>query len=85
MSYYVKYVKVFVIIPLVFVATTMIAQPGFTPPGQGGTIPPNPCVGQGNGKPCQPIPISGGIEFLIAAGMIIGIKKLYSSNKTKHN
>ena len=59
---------------------------GGTPPGQGGG---NPGNGGGPGgpgnpcpppfRPCEPIPINGGVEYVIAAGVILGIRKLYQS------
>ena len=68
---------------------------GGTPPGQGGTPPGqgggNPGNGGGPGgpgnpcpppfRPCEPIPINGGVEYVIAAGVILGIRKLYLSKK----
>ena len=79
----IKHLKVGIILFLLFISVSVFAQPPFTPPGQGGGPPPRPCPGP-PWQPCPDIPISGGIEFLIAAGMVIGLKKLYSSNKTKH-
>jgi hypothetical protein len=55
---------------------------GGTPPGQGGGKPGNPCPGP-PGTPCPQIPINDGAGFLIITGMVIGIKKLYDSNKSK--
>ena len=68
---------------------------GGTPPGQGGTPPGqgggNPGNGGGPGgpgnpcpppfRPCEPIPINGGVEYIIVAGVILGIRKLYLSKK----
>lgn len=76
-----RFIKYGLIIPLLFLGTIILAQPGFPGPGGGGPPPPNPC----GGKPCPPIPITGGIGFLIAAGMIIGIKRIYSSDKFGKN
>ena len=70
-----QYLKVGLIIPLVFISAMIFAQPGFTPPGQGGPPPPNPCNGN-NGKPCRPIPIDSGVGLLVAAGIAIGIRKI---------
>ena len=83
MRFIARYIKFGFIIPLIFMGTITFAQPGFPGPGTpGGGPPPNPCGwGNSNGKPCQPIPITSGIGFLIAAGMIIGIRKLYKSDK----
>jgi len=83
-----------IFISAIFFSFNLYAQPGGTPPGHGGTppghggTPPgqgggkpgNPCPGP-PGTPCPQIPISGGLEFLIVAGMIIGVRKLYKSNK----
>ena len=53
----------------------LFAQPpGGPPPGGGGST--------GTRPPCwepECIPIDGGIGFLIAAGAVIGVKKLYGN------
>ena len=82
MGLIIKYFKVGAVITLLFLSSLAFAQPPFTPPGQGGEPPPHPCPGP-PWAPCPQIPISGGIEFLIIAGMIIGIKKLYDKNKNR--
>ena len=62
---------------------------GGTPPGQGGGNPGNGGGAGGPGnpcpppfQPCEPIPINGGVEYVIAAGVILGIRKLYLSKKS---
>ena len=84
MGFVIKYLKAGIFISLLFVSTVMFAQPPFTPPGQGGNPPGNPCPGP-PGTPCPQIPLTGGIGFLIAAGMIIGIRKIYKSENQKEN
>lgn len=51
----------------IFLSSTLIAQPTGGGPG-------------GGGNPDNPVPI-GGIELLIAAGAILGIKKVYKGVK----
>ena len=84
MGFVIKYLKVGIFISFLFISTAIFAQPPFTPPGQGGNPPGNPCPGP-PGTPCPQIPITGGIGFLIVAGMIIGIRKIYRSDNQKDN
>ena len=81
MGLVIKYFRVGVVITLLFLSSLAFAQPPFPGPPGGGP-PPHPCPGP-PWMPCPQIPISGGIEFLIIAGMIIGIKKLYDKNKNR--
>ena len=76
----IKYFRVGLIVLLLIFSSIIFAQPPFTPPGQGGTPPGNPCPGP-PGTDCPQIPITGGIGFLIAAGILIGINKLHKLNK----
>ena len=80
----IKHLKVGIILFLLFISVSVFAQPPFTPPGQGGSPPPRPCNGNGPWG-CEEIPITGGIGFLIAAGMIIGIRRIYRSDNQKGN
>ena len=69
------YIKSILFIALIIISTHVFSQPGFTPPGQGGTPPGNPCPGP-PWQPCPQIPIDSGVGLLIAAGIAIGIRKI---------
>ena len=77
------------------ISSELLAQPpghGGIPPGQGGTPPGqgggNPGNGGGPGNPSpppfhprEPKPINVCLENVIAAGVVLGIRKLYLSRK----
>lgn len=67
------FLHLFVALLIVIGSSQAIAQPG----GGG-----NPCPGGPPCNPHNPVPISG-IEFLIGAGAIFGVKKLLSKSRTK--
>jgi hypothetical protein len=63
------------IIALVFILIgfdVLALPPG--PPGGGGGPPCWP-------PPCNPIPIDGGLSYLLAAGAVLGGRKLYKMNQ----
>ena len=64
------------LITLAFIAVALsvsYAQPPGPPGGGGGP----PCWP----PPCNPIPIDGGLSYILFAGLALGGKKLYDLNK----
>lgn len=59
---------------IVSASCLMALPPG--PPGGGGRPPCFP-------PPCTPIPIDGGLSYILIAGIALGGKKIYSLNKKK--
>ena len=89
MRFVYNYIRAVALIIFLLTAFMANAQPPITPPGQGGTPPglggrpPGPPCGVPGGDPCPPIPLSDGFGFLLVAGALIGVKKIYSDSKKK--
>lgn len=87
MKFVERFIKSGIVILLFLISFMAYSQPPFTPPGQGqrppAGNPPGPPCGV-PGRPCPPIPLSEGIGFLIAAGALIGVKKIYARTKAEN-